>query len=396
MANKDTIIWLGTVAEDRQVLQSAAMSPAANRWQRGLICALADMGITIRMVGHWPEPMFPKGPLFVSGEAESVAGMPGSVDQTWVTYTNAPLVRTKSLENRYAAAVRDRMAACEGRFLGVVSYNAYNVGRKIKEEFLCETCIPWIPIIADADGSPEGRERLFRETASADAAIILSWGLAEGWLACPVLHLDGGVESNRVSSDEIVLPSERTVFPFLYCGATNKWAGVDLLAEAFAGWTESRARLWLCGKGAVPERFPLLANDSRVTCFGAVSDDKVDELAAQCYALVNPRRTDLADNQMNFPSKVLEYLRYGKPVVSTWTDGLDPAYRTMLTIAHQGTAQSLRDAMAKTMTWTGDTLIKQFEVTRQFLLESRTWEQQARRLSCFMAAIHRREAVADK
>ena len=313
--------------------------------------------------------------------------MPSSVDQTWVKYTNVPLVRTKSLENRYTVAVRDRMSVCEGRLLGVVSYNAYNVGRKIREELLRGTCIPWVPIVADAEGSPEGRERLFRETASADAAIILSWDLAKGWRACPVLHLDGGVESNRVCRDEILLPGERTVFPFLYCGATNKWAGVDLLAEAFAGWPESRARLWLCGKGAVPERFPLLANDSRVTCFGAVSDDEFDALAAQCYALVNPRRTDLADNQMNFPSKVIEYLRYGKPVVSTWTDGLDPIYRSLLTVAIEGTAPSLRHAMAEAMTWTGDALKKQSDVARQFLFGSRTWGHQARRMRNFMEAI---------
>jgi glycosyltransferase involved in cell wall biosynthesis len=341
------------------------------------------------MAGHWPEPIFPKGPLFVSREAEPVFGKSHPVEQTWVKYINAPLLRTKSLEKQYVSAVRRIISHSGDRVLAVVSYNAYSAGRKIKEEVLRGTHIPWVPIIADADGSSDGRERLFRETASADAAIILSWGLAEGWRTCPVLHLDGGVEKNRIWNNKSVLPCECAVYPFLYCGATNKWAGVDLLAEAFAGWPEPRARLWLCGKVAIPKRFPELTNDQRVTCFGAVSDDEFDELAAQCYALVNPRRTDLSDNQMNFPSKVLEYLRYGKPVVSTWTDGLDPVYRSLLTVAIEGTAPSLRDAMVKTMTWTEDALKNHREATRHFLFGSRTWEQQAQRLRDFMVEIHR-------
>jgi glycosyltransferase involved in cell wall biosynthesis len=91
---------------------------------------------------------------------------------------------------------------------------------------------------------------------------------------------------------------------------------------------------------------------------------------------------------MNFPSKVLEYLRYGKPVVSTWTDGLDPTYRSILTVALEGTAPSLRNAMSEAMAWTGDTFKKQLDSTRQFLLGSRSWQQQARRLKDFLDAIH--------
>jgi glycosyltransferase involved in cell wall biosynthesis len=387
MAAKDTLIWLGAVADDQRVLQSAAASPAANRWQRGLVSALADAGITVHLVGHWPEPVFPKGPLFVSGGKEPMPGMPGAVDQTWVSYINAPLVRAGNLINRNTRAVRALIKGCKDRLLGVVSYNAFDVGSKIKADILGGARIPWVPIVADAEGSVEGRERLARETSMADAAIVLSWRIAEEWHDCPVLHLDGGVEPERLQGPGSAQAGDRAVFPFLYCGATNRWAGVDLLAEAFAEWPDPRARLWVCGKGAVPERFPTLKSDSRVVCFGAVSDEKVDELAAQCYALVNPRRTDLLDNQMNFPSKILEYLRYGKPVISTWTDGLDPAYRSVLTVAQEGTPQAFRAALASTMLWSAEDQRRQADATRQFLLGSRTWGQQARRLRAFMESI---------
>lgn len=387
MVAKNTLIWIGSVADDQRVLHSAAASPAANRWQRGLISALAGEGVTVHLVGHWPEPVFPKGPLLVSGGKEPMSGMPREVDQTWVSYINAPLVRARDLRNRHTRAIRSLIHGCADRILGVVSYNAFDVGCKIKAEILSEVRIPWVSIVADAEGSAEGRERLAQETSMADAAIVLSWRIAKEWRGCPVLHLDGGVEPDRIQRPAPAQAGDRTVFPFLYCGATNRWAGVDLLTEAFAGWPDSRARLWLCGKGAVPERFPLLKSDVRVTCFGAVSDDRVDELAAQCYALVNPRRTDLLDNQMNFPSKVLEYLRYGKPVVSTWTDGLDPAYRSVLTVASEGTPQAFRAALASAVLWTAGDLQRHAEEARQFLLASRTWVQQARRFRSFMESL---------
>lgn len=389
---RDIIVWLGTVAPDARVLRSAAASPAANQWQRGLIEALAQAGAGLSLVGHWPEPLFPRGPLFVGEEAEPVHGLGPRTAIRWIHYLNVPLLRSESLRHRYVSAVRGVVSQYPGRVLAVISYNAFDVGCAVKRQVLRGKEIPWIAIVADADGSPQGYDRLCRDTLEADGVIVLSHGMAKSWSRCPVLHLDGGMDPDRIhGNEETSHHQDSGSFPFLYCGATNRWAGVDLLAEAFAGWVEPRARLWLCGKGAVPERFPLLKNDARVTCFGAVSDDRVDELASRCHALVNPRRTDLLDNQVNFPSKVLEYLRHGKPVISTWTDGLAPEYRDVLVVTRDGSAEALQEGMAGTMTWADEDKRRYGFVARQFLLNRRTWGMQANRTLSFIHSLPRRQ-----
>lgn len=386
MAERDTIIWLGTVAPDDRVLRSAAASPAANRWQRGLLGALVRTGVRVSIVGHWPEPLFPKGPLAVCGETPSTPWGTGLAEQRWVSYLNVPFLRPTCLRSRYEHAVREVVARDPGRVLGFLSYNAFEVGRDIQRHVLRPAGIPWVAVVADADGSTKGREKLYRDTEEADGAVVLSWRVAAEWKNSPVLHLDGGVDPIHTPVPADVGGRGKAEFPFLYCGATNKWAGVDLLAEAFAGWSEPRARLWLCGKGAVKERFPLLKHDDRISCYGAVSDETFAKLADQCYALVNPRHTDLADNHVNFPSKVLEYLRYGKPVISTWTDGLEPAYRSVLSVTRDGTAAALREALAETLLWTPERL-RHCSLEAKAFLAGRAWSEQAGRLRTFLDSL---------
>ena len=66
---------------------------------------------------------------------------------------------------------------------------------------------------------------------------------------------------------------------------------------------------------------------------------------AQADCFVNPRPSCLAGNEANFPSKILEYMAYMKPIVSTMTPGLHPSYSQILIIPEKETAGAIRDAL---------------------------------------------------
>ena len=63
---KPYILWLGAIFDEKQILNSKAISPAANNWQRGLIEPLAKKGTSIIMLGHTPEPIWPRGNLQIN------------------------------------------------------------------------------------------------------------------------------------------------------------------------------------------------------------------------------------------------------------------------------------------------------------------------------------------
>ena len=83
------ILFLGAIFSENIMLESPAVSPAANRWQKGLLSALEKNGENIYTIGHLPEPLWPKGRLRITSSAGGVApGINGELANYW----NVPFV----------------------------------------------------------------------------------------------------------------------------------------------------------------------------------------------------------------------------------------------------------------------------------------------------------------
>jgi glycosyltransferase involved in cell wall biosynthesis len=116
----------------------------------------------------------------------------------------------------------------------------------------------------------------------------------------------------------------RTVF---YAGGLQTAYGVGMLLEAFRRLEAPDLRLWLCGRGELePQICEAAKRDSRITYFGALPNDRVVELAERATILVNPRYSRDEFTQYSFPSKTLEYLATGRPVVMCALPGIPDEY----------------------------------------------------------------------
>ena len=59
------ILWLGSIFDQKTVMSSKAISPAANNWQIGLLTQLCKKGLNVVTLGHNPEPIWPKGKIIM-------------------------------------------------------------------------------------------------------------------------------------------------------------------------------------------------------------------------------------------------------------------------------------------------------------------------------------------
>ena len=105
---------------------------------------------------------------------------------------------------------------------------------------------------------------------------------------------------------------------YMYAGILEPVTGVDILLKAFSRIGNPSIRLKISGKGSLQKLVEDAAKqDHRITYLGCVPYEEYLCNLKQADVLVNPRNMNLPENQNNFPSKIMEYLATGKPIIST-------------------------------------------------------------------------------
>ncbi|MEZ0314472.1 MAG: glycosyltransferase [Myxococcota bacterium] len=300
------------------------MSPAADRWQRGLIEALRGRGIDVEVVSYTIVPAWPKGTLALRGAREDGSGV--TVEQ--LGYHNLPGWRVMSLAGKRVLGGLKRRRRRARAPLAIVTYNAHPNVTLPAIALRGAVQAPWVCVIADLHEnrvSPLAAAE-WLALGRADLRVFLSAAMAEQFAKADDLHMEGGIEPPRTTG------ATRTGL-VVYAGALTRGAGVELAIDSFGHVRGTGAQLAIYGKGDTQRIRALAARDPRIVVHGLVSGAELAEALKSASVLVNPRLPDLIENQRNFPSKLLEYISYAKPIVSTWTAGLTNDYRKVLHVA---------------------------------------------------------------
>lgn len=133
----------------------------------------------------------------------------------------------------------------------------------------------------------------------------------------------------------------------IYAGALYEKYGVKSLIEAFIELKDKDARLWLFGDGdLVNEINTYQEKDSRIKYFGVVPNDHVVREQLKATLLVNPRPSNEEFTKYSFPSKNMEYMASGTPVLTTPLHGMPKEYNDYVYLFEDEAV----DGMIKTLT----------------------------------------------
>ncbi len=356
------ILWLEGIFDEPTINAFPATSPAVNFWHGGFVKAIEAAGAEVTLIGHAYDRIWPKGRMMVcSSDAALAPGFSGKI----AGYLNLPLLRRRTQEWSYLRLVRAHLAA-HGRPDYVFTFNdtpATSAARYLSRML----GVPWIYIAGDGPTLP-----------GADGYIYQNWVYFESPAAPgPKIHLDGGLP---------LLPpldaggtEDSQTRALMYMGALTEHGGAVELTRAFHSVRDSGIELWITGRGSNEEIERLAALDSRIKLHGFVTQEQLHRLASRARVFANPRPTAFAPNKLNYPSKLLHYLAYGRPVLSTFTDGLSPDYRGVLIPIEDeheaGLVASIRQALlmddASYAEWCGR--VARFN-------HSRAWSEQISRL----------------
>lgn len=114
----------------------------------------------------------------------------------------------------------------------------------------------------------------------------------------------------------------------LYTGSVHRQFGIMNLVEAFEKATLPQdVELWICGSGDASDELKRRTdNNNSIKFLGLVDSRKAREMQRKAAVLVNPRTSEHDYTKYSFPSKTLEYMMTGNPVVMNRLSGVPEEY----------------------------------------------------------------------
>lgn len=366
------LIWVGPAFTIAESLESRALTPAASRWQQGLLGALAAQGCAIDIVTHRGERIWPLGRPWFAREQ----GLFQTLPRTAVAYANVPGLRVGSLALSYLAAI-DRLCGAGRKPDAISSYNVWGPVAIACREAAARYGIPWLPFLLDHDRPTAGWSNVLKGIrGAAGVAFVSHWAYEHAPFACK-LHLDAGVAHVPAA-----LPSRPRTGIILYSGALHQWGGIETLLDAMPLVRTPDVRLVVVGRGGSGALRCRLETTPGVEYRGGVDEATLMRLTEEAEVLANPRPRGVQGNEMNFPSKLMHYLSSLKPVATTITPGVAPEYREVVIAADDDTAPGFAAAIDRAFSLSDAEWAGLASRIQGFLAEGRLWSQQAKR---FMA-----------
>lgn len=167
----------------------------------------------------------------------------------------------------------------------------------------------------------------------------------------------------------------------LYTGTLNKKYGILNLVEAFKMIPSGDYRLILCGSGDSEEKIKEESlKDSRIIFKGLVHRDEVLKLQREATVLVNPRLNNEEYTKYSFPSKLLEYLSSGTPVIAYKLDGIPDEYDDFIYYIEGDSIIHLKDRIVEICEKDSKELLGFGERSRIFTVTDKNKRAQTRKI----------------
>lgn len=186
-----------------------------------------------------------------------------------------------------------------------------------------------------------------------------------------------GIFSSELSNED----SKRNKNTILYSGALSVRYGLIDLVKAFSLIPDKDYKLWLCGAGdAVKEIEELAALDKRISYLGRKKHEEVLRLQKQASLLVNPRHSNEIFTRYSFPSKTMEYLSSGTPVVMCPLQCIPDDYKDHLFFFENESIEGFRNKIMEICGMDSEELIERGRKARDFILSEKNATKQVKRI----------------
>lgn len=266
-----------------------------------------------------------------------------SEDITYVSFNNAWGYRNISRKNAVKKELKKYIKNSRAKNILIVSYSAHEpfaeaaaYAKQLDDRIKICLVIPDLPQYMNLSGS---RSKLYdfvkridikkfsKYSKYADSFVVLTeymYSVLE--IGSRPYMVAEGIADHIIS--ESIKPESSDEFKYIvYTGKLYESFGIKNLVNAFLNMDDKSLRLVLCGSGDCGQFIEDASKrDSRIIFTGQVSPSKAEFWRNKASVLINPRGNTEEYVKYSFPSKTIEYLETGKPVVAYLLKGMPRIY----------------------------------------------------------------------
>lgn len=166
----------------------------------------------------------------------------------------------------------------------------------------------------------------------------------------------------------------------VYTGTLNEEFGARELVDSFEQLNRQSVELHIYGTGNLENYIKEKSEKNRrIKYFGSVSHNKALEAQQNATILVNPRPNNMEFTKYSFPSKTMEYLVSGRPVVAYKLDGMPDEYRDYFYVI-EDVKGGMCKALIKALDDTEENRQEMGKNARKFVLKNKNCKKQAEKV----------------
>lgn len=186
---------------------------------------------------------------------------------------------------------------------------------------------------------------------------------------------DSSILDEKPSEEKI--KSTKTM---LYAGGLHVKYGLKMLVNAFLQ-SGVNGKLIIYGDGPYTEDLrKICAISDKVEYRGLAANEEVVEAEHQASVLVNPRFTTEVFSPYSFPSKNMEYMASGTPLLTTNLPGMPKEYHQYVYLFGEETEEAYAEAIRQIFAKSDDELKQMGARAKKFVLKNKNNVAQAKRI----------------
>jgi glycosyltransferase involved in cell wall biosynthesis len=172
----------------------------------------------------------------------------------------------------------------------------------------------------------------------------------------------------------------------LYAGGLYEKYGIKTLTSAFQKIDDKEYKLHFYGNGDMVDYIKCLKSEN-IKYMGVLKNNEMIKKETRATLLINPRFSDNDYTKYSFPSKNIEYMSTGTPVLTTKLLGMPEEYYNFVYFFDLETVEGFKNTLNKVLSLSAKELHKKGKLSQNFVLKKKNNYKQGYNLKKFLMCL---------